>query len=542
MSLRMVIVCVGALVGSASPASVWAAKSGIAKVVVFADRAEVTRSGVARCEEGKAEALFERLPTAVDVRTIRAEASGKAKAIGTSARVMPLPEDRDERVARLQDEIRRSNARIRELEEIRTGWKERLQSLESFGSYFQLLAGEDARNAKPDTDRWAKVFDMARDERLSFVERRLALELELRKLERERELATRKLQALAPSSIAEGLRVQVALECNGETQPSVLLSYVVPGATWHPEYDVRFLPTDDKKKPNRGTIEITVAAVVQQSTGEDWEGVSLVLSTAEPKLGAEAPYPARITVNGQKADEQKVLVDAMERRDKLSGPAKRPPAGGPQAASLEDRGQSFVLELPRPVTVRSDGRPYWMPVDVAKTSAEAKLVAVPKLAPYVYHVAAFNNPAAYPLLAGRAHAYRKGSYMGDTRVEYKAPGEPMEISLGIDEELRIERKPITHLDKKAGLLSSTKHLERAWWIKVTSSAKNGQTVEIRESIPVSKVDDVRVELLKDKTTKGFTLDSNRGFINWMLPVGSGEEKSIDLYYTIHLPEKWQVQM
>ncbi len=510
------------------------------KVVVYADRAEVTRTMQVSCKADKADAIFERLPTTVDVRTIRADATGKAEAIGTSSRVVPLEEDRDERVAKLRDELRALDAKIRALTEEKQGIAEREGGLSSYGAYFQALVGEQARNARPDTGRWSQVLDLMRSERLATAVKKQKLDQELRKISRQRELVARNLAALAPSSVAEGLKVQVSVDCRGQAKPTVSLSYVVPGSTWHPEYDLRFTP-NGKAKVGRGQAELTVAAVVQQSTGEDWEDVRLVLSTAKPKLGAEAPYPARITINGYKAGEQKVLVDAMEKRDSLAGPAG-PVGGGPASAALEDRGQSFALTLPRRVTVRSDGRPYWMPVDVAKTKAVAKLVTIPKLMPFVYQVVQFKNPAAYPLMAGRLHAYRKGSFMGDANIEYKAPGEPMEVSLGMDEELKVERKSIKSRDKEAGALSSTQHLERSWWIQVKNTARSRQTVEVRENIPVSKVDDVEVELVKDKTTKGFELDKHRGFITWKLNVPRGGEKEIELHYTIHLPEDWKVRI
>ena len=76
----------------------------------------------------------------------------------------------------------------------------------------------------------------------------------------------------------------------------------------------------------------------------------------------------------------------------------------------------------------------WMPVDVASGPAESKLVCIPKMRPFIYQVVQLKNPAAYPLLAGRIHTYRAGSYVGDTHLRYKAPGEPMALSLGIAEE------------------------------------------------------------------------------------------------------------
>jgi uncharacterized protein (TIGR02231 family) len=384
------------------------------------------------------------------------------------------------------------------------------------------------------------LLDRNRKERLQAAGKQAELNADLRKLNREAEHLQRRLDRLAPRRSAEAINATVAVACRAAGKARVSLSYVVGGATWHPEYDLRFLPRG-KAKVGRGTAELTVAAVVQQSTGEDWSQAKLVLSTAKPKLGAEAPYPAPLYVNGHKVSDAKVLVEATERRDELRGPAGLTDFG-PASAALEDKGQSFALTLPRRVTVHADGRPYWLPVDVLKSPAVAKLVSVPKLKPFVYHLVELKNPAPYPLMRGRLHAYRGGSYIGDLMLKHKAPGEPMEISLGIDEELKVERTDLVNQARRAGTFSSTKHLERGYRITVTNRARTAQAVELRENIPVTKVDDVEVELLKKKTSKGFVLDKHRGFISWTVKLARAEKKQIDLYYTIHLPEEWQVNV
>jgi uncharacterized protein (TIGR02231 family) len=182
-----------------------------------------------------------------------------------------------------------------------------------------------------------------------------------------------------------------------------------------------------------------------------------------------------------------------------------------------------------------------MPVDVVSGPAESMLVCVPKMRPFVYQAVQLKNPAAYPLLGGRIHTYRAGSYVGDTHLEYKAPGEPMELSLGIDEEIKVERKDLAAMDRSPGFLSKTKHLEQAFRILLENRASSRQRVEVRENIPVSKTEDVEVELVKKKTTPGFTLDTHRGFIAWKVSLARGQEKYVDLSYTVHLPKDWEVR-
>ncbi len=512
----------------------------IEKVTVYADRAEVSRATPVVCKDNQATAVFGMLPLSLDQRTLRAETGSKATAIGTTVRTINLAEDRDARVAAVQKELTQVQDQLRALGETQAGISKRVTRVAEFGAYVQNLLHEQVRAPRPDSTQWDRALDTMRGERLDGLKKQGRLNIEQRKLSRQAELLRNRLAALQPRQRNQAIEVTVAIDCRGEARPRVRLSYVLAGATWHPEYDLRFLPRG-KAKVGKGRVELTVSAVVQQATGEDWTDAKLVLSTAKPRLGSEAPYPAPMYINGREVGENKTLVAKQERREKLAGPAK-PLDAAPASVALEDRGQSFALVLPRKVTVLADGRPYWMPVDVASGKAEAKLVAIAKLKPFVYQMVNLKNPAAYPLLAGRIHVYRGGSYIGDSHIKYRAPGEPMEISLGIDEEFSVERQELNKTNRSASFLSSTKHLERAFRITLANRSTRRQKIEIRENIPVSKTEDVKVELVKKKTAPHYQLDTHRGFITWTPYLDSGQEKSIDLTYTIHLPEDWKVQV
>jgi hypothetical protein len=62
----------------------------------------------------------------------------------------------------------------------------------------------------------------------------------------------------------------------------LLVSYFVPGARWAPAYTVRL-----DRDMDRGTLELR--ALVGQTSGEDWSGVALTLSTASTQRWTELP-------------------------------------------------------------------------------------------------------------------------------------------------------------------------------------------------------------------------------------------------------------
>jgi len=521
-------------------ASAGAADSQVQQVVIYADRAEVTREASIPCKGGRAAIPFPGLPRDLDPRTLRADARAPAKAVGVSHRMVNVDDDqRDERVVELEGKLESLEAKLEVLNHEATTLQERARLATGYGGYFMSVLTEEMRNAKPRPERWAAALDLLDREQRQAARALVEISTRRRALDRQHQLLARQLQRFNPDSAPERLDAEVAVSCSGTGAVTASLSYVVPGATWHPEYDLRFTPAKGKKV-GAGSIELTVAAVIQQATGEDWTKARVQLSTSKPRLGSRAPELAPLYVDGNETGKEKVLVQGTERRKRLQGSKDRG-GGGPQSAELDDRGQSFMLKLPRAVTVRSDGRPYWFPVDVIKAPAEASLVAVPKLRPYVFQVVKLDNPASFPLLAGRVHVYRRGAYVGDASLRYHAPGEPMELSLGIDEELKVERVDLKEQNRAGSFFSRDKQMLRAYRITVTNRSSIKLPVEVRENIPVSKIKDVRVELHKDHSTKGFKLDREQGFVTWKIKPKPGKALYVDLAYTIHLPKDWQVR-
>ena len=339
---------------------------------------------------------------------------------------------------------------------------------------FSATLTEEIRNPKPNTPAWAKTLDALRARRAALAEERRKLDVALRGLQLTADKIRRQLAQVGGAGERAYRTAAVTVGCRALSQVTATVSYVVGGASWQPEYDIDVAPRG-RGKTGPAVARLTVGALVRQATGEDWTNVRLMLSTARPKLGSEAPQPAPLVIDGYEQKRDKVLVQAQERREQLDAGGGGGARSGPQAAALDDKGNAFVLTLPHPVTVVADGRPVWAPVDVVETQAAVKLVATPKLDEHVYQVAALKNPAAYPLLEGRVRSYRHGSYVGDSRLRHQGVGAPFEVSLGIDEELKVERKTLDDKDKSAGFLSSTKHIVRGTRTKLTNRAAGPET-------------------------------------------------------------------
>jgi uncharacterized protein (TIGR02231 family) len=538
MKLRLVCGLGAAAALVAGVAHAAAPAGEVDAVVVFADRAKVTRLRAARCEHGVAQAVFERLASTLDPRTLRGEVIGEGEVIGLASDVVNVEVAPEARARALRDEREKLDADLKANETRATEIATELADIAGYAHLVSSNLREGMRNPQPATALWGQSLDGLRKRRAKLEEDRRQLTVAARAMRLKRDKVDRQLAKGGDESRAYRTAT-VTVGCRNLREVTAALSYVVPGATWQPDYDLDFVP-HGKAKVGPGVARLTVGAVIRQATGEDWPAARISLSTARPKLGTEAPRPAPLLVDGYEQERAKVLVQAQERREKLeTGGADK--NAGPASVALDDKGNAFVLTLPHRVTVVADGRPIWAPVDVVEGPAASKLVAMPKLDAHVFQVVALKNPAAYPLLEGRVRSYRGGSYVGDTQLRYQGIGAPFEVSLGVDDDLAVERQVIQEQDRDPSFLSSTKHIVRAYRTKLTNRAASGtETIELRENVPVSKIDDVKVEIVAGQTSAGYALDRERGFITWSVPLQRGEWHTIDLAYTIHLPDNWQV--
>ena len=109
------------------------------------------------------------------------------------------------------------------------------------------------------------------------------------------EFATRELTELTSGS-ARTERDAVIVVDRAGAGGKVRLNYLVTDATWRPQYRFRAGAEND-------AVQLEYLAAIEQKSGEDWTGVDMTLSTAQPQLNATPPelLALDITVVGRGA-------------------------------------------------------------------------------------------------------------------------------------------------------------------------------------------------------------------------------------------------
>jgi hypothetical protein len=255
-------------------------ESRLEQVTVYAHGARVRRVATLRAPAAGTVVRFVGLPLSVIDDTVRSEVV-EDRATVTSLRVavdVPGGEARSEESSDLRAARRRAALAEAEAERLR-------HAIDRLDAANPVV--DDPTDDAPAP--WGNVLAARRE----FVRLRSEREVTLRTLlaaatteldEARRALAV-EVQRDAYASRAKPARLhetrkQVELELVGTGDVTIRLEYQVAAARWAPSYVARI----DGERAN-----VQLRAVVAQQTGEDWNGVELRLSTAEPEQFTQLP-------------------------------------------------------------------------------------------------------------------------------------------------------------------------------------------------------------------------------------------------------------
>jgi uncharacterized protein (TIGR02231 family) len=504
-----------------------AAAPQVSSVVVYPDRAQVTRVAQAPCG-GRTAVLFEGIPPAADPSSFRASAN-----LGTVEGLRGFERTRKEafsrELAQVESELEKVNVEQRALQDAAA----RAATGRRVGAQYETVAtaliSRDMTVGKPDTRSWQSAFDQSLTARLDAAQKGAELSEQQRLLAwREEDLRRRQGQLQTAATRRERV-AEVLVSCPRGRPTMVELTYLVGGASWSPHYEAR------AQEPQG--VELGAWATVQQSTGEDWTGARLTLSTAVPSQDATVPEIRRLVVYVQRrTDEKKVLVRREETISHAQvGSADKAEGEGSLAARAQ--GLSVQLEVPKPVDVPGTGQAVRVFVGRYKLPSQFAWRSAPALAPFAFRVAEVTNAAPFPLLAGPLESFGKSGFLGRYPQERVAQGAPFTLTFGVEDQVKVKRVVLEEVKREAGLFNMRKRYRYAYRFELANHLPGPVELELTDRVPVAELDDVTVEIGK-KTTAGYTVHPQDGVVTWKLRLDKGEQRNVELHFHVDVPDSY----
>lgn len=501
----------------------------IVAVSVYPDRARITRRGTVKLGAGDQKVYVEPLPFGLHSDSVRVSGRGPATVLGVDVVTRHHPRTPDETVAALEAE---RLAIVAEIDQLVDADGVQLQ-LDSFLAQLSSRAGRSYARSLASGDAGPETltdFTESLSTRLTDVRRRRRELAEQRRLADERLAeADRKLAAVSQQRAPDRQAAAVALEVRAEAEVEVEISYVVSGAGWTSSYDVRL--TGER-------LTLNWYGLVSQHTGEDWPECELTLSTARPAEAAEVPeldpwFLDRFRPPPPPAPMPKrEMAYGMARAAAPAGAAGAGDDGGAEWMSADfdeavaevEQGVAAASYTPsRPVAVPADGAEHRATIAAVDLEASLDYVTAPVRSTDAHLRATVVNSSGHTLPAGRAAVFHEADFTGSAALPVWAPGEEVELALGLDDRIRVERELVRRTATKA-TLGSTRRREVEYEITVSNHTPRQALVTVLDQLPVSRDHEIVVKPTELRPEPAERTDL--GELTWKLDLAPSSEQKV----------------
>ncbi len=546
-ALTAVALLTASTVSPARAAVVPATGAKIVRVTVYPDRAEVVREVEVKLPAGASQIQFDNVPANVEGDSLRVSGRGVAATIG-AVEVRQVAHD-----AEVSAEFKAADAEVKKLETQWAGLEAQDAVNSQLRAYLDSLRATNAERqseaiaaAKVDPVSLKAMMEFLRSGYTDLATQDLERRMQKPVLQEALKVARAKRDAARPSG---SIRSRVALVDVTAAAAGTLqleLSYVAPGAYWRPAYRATL-------DADKAEIDLVSEAVVTQSTGEDWNDVALVLSTAAPARGIVSPVldswllqpympqpMAKMRRNAPAAAYNNALSPEGGVEGGVVGGVVADEISTIQNSEIIHTAYNAAFAVSGKSDIVADGAEHRVTLRRDTLKAELAYRVVPSVQEDAFALALTTAPADRPLLSGPMRVVAGGAYLGAFSVPETPPAAELRVPFGIDNRLKVKRTVLPQARSTEGFVGKDRQMVFAYRTSVENFRDVSVTVVVEERLPISQDERINVKV-GDKTSAGYiTLEDRPGIINWKLTLAPKEKKELTLEYSVRWPKEMQI--
>lgn len=372
-------------------------------------------------------------------------------------------------------------------------------------------------------------------------------------------------------------QVVVLLDLDQATTMETELMYLVTDCGWAALYDLS--ATDIT-----GKINLKYKAQVYNNTGNDWENITLTLSTADPQLSASHPelvpwylsenYASTSSISGKKLYYAPVQSQQDYRQDVVTnlnwandrvydnyynsgdinqgfnkrgyfdnsqvdlGIMKNVNANNVQMRSIDISELSTEFVIENKFSCPSDMKPYMVDVKEVDLDATFSHITVPKLSRSAFLMANIIGWQELDLIPGPTNVYFGGVYVGVSQIDTRNVSDTLSLSFGRDDQVTVMRKLKKEFTTKREL-GNYKRDSYMYEVAIRNNRSTPINIEVYDQIPISQSSQITVST--DEISDGEKSEET-GEVKWRLNVAPSGVVSKQIGYTVKYPKNMTIQV
>lgn len=562
MKFSLIIFLMSSLVGFSQKTNEIPIKSPISQVKLFLTAGEMTHQSEVKLAKGRNKLVYSGISAFADPQSIQFFANQTYRLVSVSTEMDFLAaEQYNPKIAILKDSLEKTKDLLQLNSDIFNSYQAELAVLNTNRD----LKGE---NQNLSIAQIKEAGEYYRTRTLEINKQVSKLNKEKQKLNNQIELIRYQLTELNFNENQRSNQIIVLIDSEVATTSSCTIRYLVSDCGWAASYDLA--ATDLNQK-----INLKYKARIYNNTGNDWNNVDLILSTADPLLSASQPILEPWYIDFQalnqaknktpqsplnyKADyrsnvaselsvaNQRVYDNYMLDKDeemltfgddfkRLDQKKNQKPAVKLKQIEISELSAEFVIT--NKFSCPSDSKPYSVDVKEMNLDANFSHVSIPKLDQGAFLIANITGWQELDLVPGPTNVYFGGVYVGVSQIDTRNVGDTLALSFGRDTKVTVLRKLKKEVSSKK-VMGSTKKETYLY----ETSIRNNQNVPIKinvfDQIPLSKNTDITIST--DEISNG-SKDIITGEVKWEITLQPGETKNIEIGYSVKYPKDAQIKI
>ncbi|MBP7734896.1 MAG: DUF4139 domain-containing protein [Spirochaetes bacterium] len=329
-------------------------------------------------------------------------------------------------------------------------------------------------------------------------------------------------------------RLNVSIYSPENTEIDLNVSYVIPETRWQMKYDIR---ASGKKK----NAMMVIYGDIYQKTGENWENISLSLSTGAPintisppelrpwYLDLEPTYREESTGRKDKKYASEMTKRVMPVEDEKQKEEE-------YQTTIREEGSYFAITIPSKQNIASSTKYQKKYVKEYELEGENKVRFYYELTPEktnnAFLKATLKNSTELPWLDGEAQIFLENEFMGKVAIPFTPPGKDRELVLGTESRITALKELVKKYEETAGALGGKRRIKYSYKVTIENQLPRSEDLVITDAFPVSRNEKIKLEIenisvpfMKDEEFEKSTPYS-QGIRKWKLAMEPHAKKVI----------------
>lgn len=512
-----------------------AIKSDIKEVSVFITGAQVTRVGNANLNAGTSLLIFEELPYNINSQSIQVSGKGDFAILSVQHQINYIKSRQiSQEVKTMKDSIEMLSDLLATEKDLQSVYSEEEAMIKSNKAIGGLNVGVKILDLKDGAEYFRQ--------RLSDIKIKWrAAQKKITKMQEDVTRLNSQINSLNSKDNKPTSEIVVTVSSKSPVNGSFTVSYLVNDAGWIPSYDLR-------AKDINNPVELTYKGNVWQTSGEDWDKVSLSLNSGNPMLSGSKPSlapwylymayyrdtkskgvasMARVKMEENKLSEEKKVSDEI---------SSKTASTGADFTSVKENQTNIEFKIDVPYTINADGKKNVVEVQKISIPSTYEYYCAPKLDKDAFLLAHATGWEAYNLISGEMNLFFEGTYVGKSYLDVSNTNDTLDISLGRDKNIVVTRTKLKEFSKK-NLIGSSKKETRSFDIEIRNKKKQAVNIIVEDQFPLSTNKEIEIEQLEKSDAK---INSDTGIMTWKFELKPAENKKLKMQYSVKYPKEQNI--